>query len=93
MNTPSPRLPPPSPDYCVIGEWPKQIEVFSHDKNPCCWNTYRDAESEKWCLRLDCRPFYDPDHHDHDGRHRDVQAGLLQNKKNKKDCFLDMCTK
>jgi hypothetical protein len=85
--------PPSSRGYCVISEWPKKVEIFSHDSGECCWNQHRDVKSEKSCLRLDCRPLYDPVHIAHDGRHADVQAGLLQHKQNKKDCFLDMCTK
>jgi hypothetical protein len=47
---------------------------------------------QKSCIRLDCRPLYDPNAKTkHDGRHPDVQAGLLQHNANAPDCFLDMC--
>jgi hypothetical protein len=75
-----------------IYNWPKSITVYSHDRHSeCCWNKYREMDNEP-CLRLDCRPLFDPrakTHHD--GRHQDVQAGLLQHKKNAPDCFLNMC--
>jgi hypothetical protein len=79
------RLRPPAPGDFLIDEWPKVVEIYSHDnKKKCCWDNDLCCEQ---CLRLDCRPFYDPDHTDHDGRHRDVQAGLLQHKKN----IFEMC--
>jgi hypothetical protein len=84
------HLIPRAPGDCLTAEWPTLVEIYSHDSKKCCWDRYRDVDSDQ-CLRLDCRPFYDPDHTDHDGRHRDVQAGLLQHKKNKQDCVLGMC--
>eukprot|EP00972_Heterocapsa_arctica_P085026 12529778-Heterocapsa_arctica.AAC.1 len=62
MNTPSHRL---------IDEWPAQVEIYSHDREVCCWDRHRNVDSEKWCLRLECRPLYDPDRTDHDGRHQE----------------------
>ncbi len=55
-----------------IDDWPLLVEIYSHDKNECCWYTYCDRDSEPWCLRLDCRPLYDPNANtNHDGRHPD----------------------
>jgi hypothetical protein len=82
------HLRPPAPGKCLIGEWPTLVEIYSHDNKKCCWDNDLCCEQ---CLRLDVHAFYDPDHTDHDGRHRDLQAGLLQHKNNKQDCVLDMC--
>jgi hypothetical protein len=64
------------------------VELYSHDKRTCCWDNNVDMPE---LLRLDCRPFFDPVLSDHDGRHQNVQAGLLLHNKNKVDCFLVMC--
>ena len=58
---------------------PTQIDIYSHcDDSRCCWYKYCQSESDDRVLRLDVRPFYDPNNHQHDGRHQDVQAGLLR---------------
>ena len=62
----------------ILDDWPKQIEIYSHDRHPdCCWNKYCKQEDEHRCLRIDCRDFYDPHNHEHDGRHQAVQKQLL----------------
>jgi hypothetical protein len=71
-----------------LNNWPRMVELYSHDKRLCCWDNNVDMPE---LLRLDCRPFFDPVLSDHDGRHQSVQAGLLLHNKNKVDCFLDMC--
>jgi hypothetical protein len=75
-----------------INFWPTSITVYSHDRHSeCCWHM-REEMDQKSCIRLDCRPLYDPNARTkHDGRHPDVQAGLLRHKKNAPECFLDMC--
>jgi hypothetical protein len=62
----------------ILDDWPKQIEIYSHDRHPdCCWNKYCKPEDERRCLRIDVRAFYDPHNHEHDGRHQAVQKQLL----------------
>jgi hypothetical protein len=80
-----------TPGYSIIDDWPKHIDIYSHDsKTECCWYKYCVDDVKQRCLRVDCRKLYDPYNHSHDGRHQDVQAGLLQYKEGA--VVINMCT-